>query len=416
MQPPTLGVIADEIVVLNRDHQRLEIGRFAHFAQGNTPPPAMKRAMIYPTSTKRCIQVGVRLVPAIGHVFFRPQHGRDGMQEIVAPDRVEPVPLLVERRKQLGVVHIAFGDQVQLTTVVLLHLGKRLTDLSDDMLRRLVENTVGRIEPQPVKVELLDPIDGVPHDVVAHHGAVFVIQSRCVSPHRLMPLGNITPKRMQIISLGAKVVINHVQHHGQAALMRRVDQLLKLLGRAKRVAGGVKVGAVITPVPAAGRLGHRHQFQGRDSHVDQFVQPLDCRQVSPLLGKGADVQFVQDQPVFREPSPRFVAPLVSAQVDQLGWAMNPFGLKMARRVGTQVSVGQTKPIARPRWHTSPGGKHAGLFLLHGNRARRIPLELQLKLVACRGMYREKNRAIGQKLGTKFPAHRHPFRAYQDIGK
>ena len=87
-----------------------------------------------------------------------------------------------------------------------------------------------------------------------------------------MPMAEISPEIGQIVSLGPDVVVDHVQHHGQSALVTRVDQPLQLSRAAIRILHGKRIDAVVAPIAAAGKLRHRHQFDRGHAQVDQAVQ------------------------------------------------------------------------------------------------------------------------------------------------
>ena len=86
----------------------------------------------------------------------------------------------------------------------------------------------------------------------------------------------------EIISLGAEVVIDHVEKHHQPAQMRFVDQRLEIVGPAIGAVGRVPQHAVITPVARAGEIRERHQFERGDAGRDQMIELADHGAVGAL--------------------------------------------------------------------------------------------------------------------------------------
>ena len=52
--------------------------------------------------------------------------------------------------------------------------------------------------------------------------------------------------------------------------MGTVDELAKVVGTAVNATRCKQIDAVVAPVPAAGKVGHRHQFDNRDTHKPGF--------------------------------------------------------------------------------------------------------------------------------------------------
>ena len=96
----------------------------------------------------------------------------------------------------------------------------------------------------------------------------------------------------QRIAFRAKVVVDHVEDHGDAALVAGVDQRLEVVGRAVAVVRRELKHAVVAPAPRAGELRHRHQLNRRDAQFDQLIQKRDRGPIRSFRRVGADVQFV----------------------------------------------------------------------------------------------------------------------------
>ena len=77
-----------------------------------------------------------------------------------------------------------------------------------------------------------------------------------------MALGNIIGGELaEIIARRAEMVVNDVENHAQAMLMRRIDEAAKIVGRAIQPRRREQIDAVVTPAEAALKLGDRHDFE-----------------------------------------------------------------------------------------------------------------------------------------------------------
>ena len=81
-----------------------------------------------------------------------------------------------------------------------------------------------RIEAESVEVVFLDPVECVVDEEIAHHSTVAAIEINRFSPGSLMALGEeIRSVLAQIISLRAKVVVDHVQEDHQFSGVSGLD-------------------------------------------------------------------------------------------------------------------------------------------------------------------------------------------------
>ena len=114
------------------------------------------------------------------------------------------------------------------------------------MIGRLVENLLCRVEPEPVEVELFHPVRGV-GEVQLTHGVGVV----AVEVERLAPLGVppevVIAELLQVVPVGAQMVVNDVEDDRDPAPVRRIDERAQLVGGAVVVIGREQIDAVVTP-------------------------------------------------------------------------------------------------------------------------------------------------------------------------
>ena len=147
-----------------------------------------------------------------------------------------------------------------------------------------------QVEAEAVDVVFLRPVEHGVEDIARAHAALgrqLVAAAGAVRQPSIPPLPVVRPRRAgeQRHVEVHRVVIDHVHHHAQAALVQRGDRGLELADAylAVRGVGGVAalrhvvVDRIVAPVVAAGRalidgaeVEHRHQLHMRDAQSPQI--------------------------------------------------------------------------------------------------------------------------------------------------
>ena len=127
---------------------------------------------------------------------------------------------------------------------------------------RVVDGVHG-IQAQAVEAVFEQPHQGVIEEEIPHFTALEINAGAPGCVHVLLeePLGVLA----QVIAVGAEVVVDHIEDHGQTVAVGTVDQLLELLGSAVGSVGRIGQHAVIAPIAFAGKLRQRHQFNRGDA-------------------------------------------------------------------------------------------------------------------------------------------------------
>ncbi len=112
----------------------------------------------------------------------------------------------------------------------------------------------------------------------------------------------------QVVPVGAEVVVDDVEDHREAARVRRVDEAHQPARAAVDRRGRAQRDAVVAPVPATGKVGDRHQLDRGDPEIDEALEARDQRLEGALLGRGADVDLVEDEVLERDPRGAGVGP------------------------------------------------------------------------------------------------------------
>src|SRR5262245_43269993 len=138
-----------------------------------------------------------------------------------------------------------------------------------------------------------DPVQGTLNEKLPYLIAVRTVEVEGCPPRGFVALRKIRAKIAQIVSFRAKVVVHHIQHHGQAALMTGIDQPFESLWPAVRSLRGKRIDAVVAPVSAAGKLRDGHEFKRGDANILELVQVWDDGIERPFRGKRPDVEFIE---------------------------------------------------------------------------------------------------------------------------
>lgn len=205
-----------------------------------------------------------------------------------------------------------------------------------------VGNGMHGIEAQPVEAVVHQPHQRVVDEEVADFAAAEI---DAIAPGRLLVVAEeVFGVAAEVIAVRAEVVVDHIEKHHQAEAVGGIDQMLELfrtaIGRFRRVGQD----AVVTPVAVAGKLGDRHQLDGRHAEVGKPGEVLFH------LGETAiqtDMGFVQHRLVPGTTEPAAVAPqIVVMGIDHQARRMHVTRLRPRGGVGHMQFVVDEKPVER----------------------------------------------------------------------
>src|SRR5271170_2303772 len=143
------------------------------------------------------------------------------------------------------------------------------------MMRAEIVDAIDGVQAQAIDAKFFQPIQGVGDEKIADWSALRAVKVERGSPRRAIARGEVAAKLAEVISLRAKMVVNHIENHGQPASMSGIDQALQAGRSAITILRRVNVDAVVAPVARAGKLRHGHDFDGGDAQIRQFVEMLD---------------------------------------------------------------------------------------------------------------------------------------------
>jgi hypothetical protein len=249
---------------------------------------------------------------------------------------VVPLPAVFAARRLLRGIEQAcavvavFEHQVDVASAFRGKLADRSAQIVQNRDLTGFDDGVDRIEPQPVEAIITQPAKRIPDREGAHLRHAIIDRA---APWRLGLGEEVRRVAAEIVSLGAEMVIDHVQKHHQPAQMRFVDQGFQIVGSAIGAVGRVPQHAVITPAALAGKIRKRHQLERRDPASHQMIELFDHRAVATLRREGADMGFDQDGFLPRPAAPVAGTPPVASMIDHFARARHIVGLKRRGRIG-----------------------------------------------------------------------------------
>ncbi len=146
-------------------------------------------------------------------------------------------------------------------------------ELRENMHSAVILDGVDGIEPQAVEAIFLEPEQGVVNEEVADRAAGAAVEVDRIAPRRLVPIGEeLAGVGVEIVPLRAKVVVDHVEHHRDAAPVRGIDQGLELVRCSVRRLRREREHAVVPPAAGSREIGYRHELDHRDAQLREVLE------------------------------------------------------------------------------------------------------------------------------------------------
>ncbi len=182
-------------------------------------------------------------------------------------------------------------------------------------------------------MEIGEPLQRVGDQVAPDTIGVGAIQVDRWTPGRPVAVRHVRAEVGQHVSLGPEVVVDHIEHDGEATLVTGADKVLEGRRTAIRVLDREGKDTVIPPVPHPRELGHRHDLHGGDAEFDQVVELGDRRRECAPPSEGAHMELVEHGIAQRNRLEPLVAPGVVLEVDDARRTVHAVWLKTRGRVG-----------------------------------------------------------------------------------
>ncbi len=196
--------------------------------------------------------------------------------------------------------------------------GKAVTHLArhlrQNLLPRWIVDLVDGVKPQTVEVKLVEPIEHVVDEKLAHR---LTVEGDGASPRRMTRrVEEVRRIEMEVIPFGSEMVVDHVEQDHEAARVRGVDQALQAFRPAIGDMGRVEQHAIIAPTAIACELGHWQELDDGDADIDETVEVAGDAVEGAFGREGARVQLVDDGLFPRPSCPVRDLPFIASRVDE----------------------------------------------------------------------------------------------------
>ena len=131
-------------------------------------------------------------------------------------------------------------------------------ELRQERLRAAIEDPVYCVEPEGVDVEVSQPEKRVLNEEVYDLVAMRPVKVDGLPPRRAIAICEVRPEVGEVVPLRAEVVVNNVEHNGEATLVAGIHEALQAERAAVCVLYGKRKNTVVAPIPCARKLGHGH--------------------------------------------------------------------------------------------------------------------------------------------------------------
>ena len=144
--------------------------------------------------------------------------------EVIVPLRIESEAPELRRPDHAHVVQVALSDQIHPAVQPLGERAHRLAELGQKRPRAQVHNAVDRVEAERVHVELCEPFDGILDEEAHDFVALRSVEVEAQAPRSPVAVAEVRAKIPEIVSFRPQVVVDHVEHDGDLALVTGVDE------------------------------------------------------------------------------------------------------------------------------------------------------------------------------------------------
>src|SRR5262249_606472 len=182
-------------------------------------PAAVNEALLH-----SCGQITESLKIFVIAFPFPCEHDPQSMVKIVVPLTVESVSADGRRIDNFRIVQAAFGNHDNLPVQRLgLHVNG-IADFLQNMPGAEADDSLNGIKPKGIDMVCGHPIESIADEIMPDMVAVGPIEVDGGPPRCAIAVREIGTEVAKIISLGAKVVVDDVEHHSHARGMAAIDQ------------------------------------------------------------------------------------------------------------------------------------------------------------------------------------------------
>ena len=218
-------------------------------------------------------------------VVLTGDEGVEGMVDVVKPLRVKAVSTVLIGTDDARIIQVRLSDDDGVRLI------RDPVDVFHDGKRSAVIIRMHRIKAQTIHVEFFEPLAYSIEDVGAN-----LIRIRPGKIHHIAPTsrahGRVRAEKTVVVTVGAKVVVHHVEIDGDVVGMRGVDKLLQLVRPTVTLVDSEPIHTVITPIPLPSERLHGHELDGGHAKISEVRKLFDDPRKRPLRRKSTHVELI----------------------------------------------------------------------------------------------------------------------------
>src|SRR5690606_1984581 len=155
---------------------------------------------------------------------FRIELYEKGMVEVIQPLGVETIPANFFVLNDAWRIQVAFRNHKQWFADLLRICFHLLVDLLQEMDGAVIKNSMDSVQPEPVDVVMLKPMEGIFDKKIAYTVGIRPIKIDCHAPRCSVVVRKIRAEMSDVIPLGSQVVVHDIQNDGNAPVMACINQ------------------------------------------------------------------------------------------------------------------------------------------------------------------------------------------------
>ena len=261
--------------------------------------------------------------------------------QIVVPHGIETKAARLDRPHEIRELRLVLGYDDDISRPC--GEARRPGQFGDHMGPAAVIDVLGRVEPQAIKMELLNPIGGIADHKIAWAVRVRPVEVQRCTPIVLVDVGEIMLReRVQHVASRTDMIVDDVKDDPDANPVSMVDKRSEIVGCAIEPRRREPVDAVVAPAEPPNEVVNWHHFDDGDAEVLKEMELVSGRPPCALRSESAHVHLVEHLIIDSQTGPLLVAPSIDQWIDDLRGTLRSLRLETRGRV-----VIEGRPVVEP---------------------------------------------------------------------
>jgi hypothetical protein len=222
------------------------------------------------------------------------QQGVNAVVKVIIPLRIETVSSEIHMPNETGVLKVALRNEIDSSVQPLCFVVHCHGEFLQKRLGGSIHDTVDGVDSESIDVELGYPRKSVFDEIATYFIAVRPIKVEGWPPRDMVLLGKIRAEVSEVIPFGAEVIIDDIQNNRDSLPVAGVNEPFEACGSTVGTVDGERIHTIIAPVAITRKLSDGHDFNCRDSQLEQFIEISDDGIKMAFRREGPDVKFIDN--------------------------------------------------------------------------------------------------------------------------